>query len=290
MTLAIRKPDAIQTSAYREKVLKITRGEPISRILFPGFPVRRPFLSDLRYRSPEAANPDRSGQNHPAVISRKINPAHDPYSALLPVGLAMRPLLPAARWALTPPFHPYLLRRTGGIISVALSVGLPRPGVTRHRYFVESGLSSRLLPRPSGSPRVACLRLQSGAVNGPAMGQISCARTICCVQWPFGPRAEPHPEGLQRQFARHFGITKALQIQQEARGISRTAPHFVAPHRKPTPRQTTPIKPWTRINLPPRCHIGMADHILRREAPTLENTRQQAFQPPHLRLRKRVVS
>jgi len=30
----------------------------------------------------------------------------------------------------------------GGLFSVALSVGLPRPGVTRHRCFVESGLSS----------------------------------------------------------------------------------------------------------------------------------------------------
>ena len=33
--------------------------------------------------------------------------ARSPYSALLPVGLAMRALLPAPRWALTPPFHPY---------------------------------------------------------------------------------------------------------------------------------------------------------------------------------------
>ncbi len=30
----------------------------------------------------------------------------------------------------------------GGLISVALSVGLLRPGVTRHRCFKESGLSS----------------------------------------------------------------------------------------------------------------------------------------------------
>ena len=30
----------------------------------------------------------------------------------------------------------------GGLFSVALSVGLPRPGVTRHRCFLESGLSS----------------------------------------------------------------------------------------------------------------------------------------------------
>ena len=31
----------------------------------------------------------------------------DPYSALLQAGLAVPPTLPPARWALTPPFHPY---------------------------------------------------------------------------------------------------------------------------------------------------------------------------------------
>ena len=33
-------------------------------------------------------------------------PSRRPYSVLLPVGFAMPPLLPVARWALTPPFHP----------------------------------------------------------------------------------------------------------------------------------------------------------------------------------------
>ncbi len=41
----------------------------------------------------------------------------------------------------------------GGFFSVALSVGLPRPGVTRHRRFVESGLSSKLnYPATTQSP------------------------------------------------------------------------------------------------------------------------------------------
>src|SRR5690606_18928088 len=30
-----------------------------------------------------------------------------PYSVLLPVGFTVPPMLPLARWALTPPFHPY---------------------------------------------------------------------------------------------------------------------------------------------------------------------------------------
>lgn len=36
---------------------------------------------------------------------------------------------------------------------MALSVGLPRPGVTRHRFFPESGLSS-----PTGYPVKAAIR------------------------------------------------------------------------------------------------------------------------------------
>ena len=73
-------------------------------------------------------------------------PVRDPYSALLPVGLALPVLLPGPRWALTPPFHrdPDL---RGRLFSVALSVGLRRPGVTRHRCFRESGLSSSVATR-----------------------------------------------------------------------------------------------------------------------------------------------
>lgn len=68
---------------------------------------------------------------------------HRPYAVLLPAGFAMPRPLPSARWALTPPFHPY--RRpegAGGLFSVALSLGLPPPGVTRRRVSVEPGLSS----------------------------------------------------------------------------------------------------------------------------------------------------
>ncbi len=52
--------------------------------------------------------------------------------ALLPMRLAMRLLLPEARWSLTPPFHPYP-SRTGGLFSVALSLRSPWADVIRHR-------------------------------------------------------------------------------------------------------------------------------------------------------------
>jgi hypothetical protein len=79
-----------------------------------------------------------------------------PYSVLLPVGFTVPDPLPGPRWALTPPFHPYLAGRNrhGGLLSVALSLGSPPPDVIRHRVSVEPGLSSpaafRHLPvRPS---------------------------------------------------------------------------------------------------------------------------------------------
>src|SRR5690606_6583386 len=54
-----------------------------------------------------------------------------PYLALLQVGFSMPPPSPGARWALTPPFHPYrrlgFLRPGVGIFSVALSVVRPSP-------------------------------------------------------------------------------------------------------------------------------------------------------------------
>src|SRR5437868_15267156 len=71
-----------------------------------------------------------------------------PYLVLLPVGLAMPPLLPRARCALTAPFQPCrTFRVLGGVISVALSLGSPPPDVIRHRLSVEPGLSSNA-PQP----------------------------------------------------------------------------------------------------------------------------------------------
>src|ERR1700753_1023426 len=66
-----------------------------------------------------------------------------PYLVLLPVGLALPLLLPGTRCALTAPFQPCRgFRPVGGVISVALSLGSPPPAVSRHRVFVEPGLSS----------------------------------------------------------------------------------------------------------------------------------------------------
>jgi hypothetical protein len=121
-------------------------------------------------------------------LARGPAPARGPYLALLPVGLAVPSLLPSPRWALTPPFHPYSCQGKSGLFSVALSLGLPPPGVTRHRYFMEPGLSSRRprktdtqpssLPRkisvrpcaPRRQPRSIAGNVWGGKVRGPRFG------------------------------------------------------------------------------------------------------------------------
>ena len=62
----------------------------------------------------------------------------------------MPPPLPTTRCALTAPFHPCRAgalagARHGGLLSVALSLGSPPPGVTRHRRF--RGARTFLPPR-----------------------------------------------------------------------------------------------------------------------------------------------
>jgi hypothetical protein len=78
----------------------------------------------------------------PAV--KRNCPDGRPYLVLLQVGFTLPAPLPEPRCALTAPFHPYRRARkpAGGSFSVALSLGLPPPGVTRHLAFVEPGLSS----------------------------------------------------------------------------------------------------------------------------------------------------
>src|SRR3954468_736008 len=66
----------------------------------------RSFLWERGRPRPRAAYPQRLGRGGPPLAA---------YLALLPLGFAEPRLLPAARWALTPPFHP------------CLSSGMPEP-------------------------------------------------------------------------------------------------------------------------------------------------------------------
>jgi hypothetical protein len=116
-------------------------------------PPRRPFLWGADCSAPRATNPgggeDRAGRE--SCLSHPCRP----YSVLLPVGFAVPLPLPAARCALTAPFHPCLCGspRAGGLFSVALSLGSPPAAVSRHRRSLEPGLSSTALDGRKASSR-----------------------------------------------------------------------------------------------------------------------------------------
>src|SRR4029453_13951444 len=72
-----------------------------------------------------------------------------PHVAFLRVGFAVPDASPHPRWALTPPFHPCLIRLApaiGGLLSVALSLGLRPVGVTHHRALRSPDFPRRSLP------------------------------------------------------------------------------------------------------------------------------------------------
>ncbi len=119
------------------------------------------------------ARPTRAAAWKPACRPPARTPAgaaRRPYLVLLPVGFTVPSPLPGTRCALTAPFHPYRQvsanrSLAGGLLSVALSLGSPPPGVTRHRVSVEPGLSS---PRPRTGERRPSGRLASLQVMPPS--------------------------------------------------------------------------------------------------------------------------
>ena len=116
-------------------------------------------------RPSPGASRDRPGWQLGSEPGGQCPPRH-PYLVLLPVGFAVPLPLPGTRCALTAPFHPcrrgfacqpregHMRRSAGGLFSVALSLGLPPPGVTRHRASMEPGLSSPGLAPEGGHPAV----------------------------------------------------------------------------------------------------------------------------------------
>ncbi len=129
---------------------------------------RRSFIWAACYQTAQAANPGHWADKPGAVAPR------DPYLALLLAGLAVPFRLPGLRWALTPPFHLYprldrgprgARQIEGSFFSVALSLGSLRPGVTRRRFTLESGLSSSLNPRSSSHPHRRHMLFTSGPVK-----------------------------------------------------------------------------------------------------------------------------
>ena len=106
---------------------------PVSRVLFAVLPRSGSHSSGMPVTRHLTRHTRGTGVKQPICA---------PYSVLLRAGFTVPVLSPGLRWALTPPFHPYLSRRGGGLLSVALSLGSRRAAVSRRPVSLEPGLSS----------------------------------------------------------------------------------------------------------------------------------------------------
>ena len=113
-------------------LIKILAPEPVSRILYAAEAGPRPFICPARMR-----NPFEKGATYPGHKKRAALP---PILSCVGLGLPCPPDCSERRWALTPPFQPYLpspnrsperdlpaeaLAKVGGVFSVALSIDSP---------------------------------------------------------------------------------------------------------------------------------------------------------------------
>ena len=165
-----RRPERARPSAshYRRSARDPSRGARVDVVRKPssvpraGRPARGGDHSSRarRCRAPRAANP-QARASHPS--DGELSPRRTPaYAALLPMGFAVPRALPRARWALTPPFHPYLPiaceAETGGLFLCGTFLG-----VLRHRALpgivlcgARTFLPSRPYPKRRRRPAIAC--------------------------------------------------------------------------------------------------------------------------------------
>jgi hypothetical protein len=147
-------------------------------------------------------------------------------------GLPCRPCCQGPRCALTAPFHPCSGRARSGLLSVALSLGSPPPGVTRHRVSVEPGLSSiapfRTL-RQRSSGRLAF----RPALYGPS-GRLGPVARLAFPTTSPPPATWPPVKGR---------IAPFRQKRPDRGGRCRNPLHFRPPTHAPRPRSSTVLRP-----------------------------------------------
>ncbi len=148
-----RQSDQIPRRPAKSLITKARR--PVSRVLSPP---ERGMAIHLGRPLPDASR-DLPGQRRESPPGRRLPEKDRPVA---PTRSCSRWGLPCrvrrrTRGALLP--HPFTLAgqclsAAGGLLSVALSLGSPPPGVTRHRASMEPGLSSPRVSPEGGHPAV----------------------------------------------------------------------------------------------------------------------------------------
>jgi len=154
--------------------------------------------------------------NQPGSAGAKAAP--DANAHAIPIWSCSRWGLPCQpccqrRGGLLPHLFTLACARTGGLFSVALSLWLPKPGVTRHRCYLESGLSSlrggiltsktSLQVRPSSHPQDVCSSVSIGGGSRATRifsGQFCNAAYVLCRQRTNGMRMKAQAKGVEHIF------------------------------------------------------------------------------------------
>jgi hypothetical protein len=136
-----RRDDALSRSDARG---------PVSRVLSTMSPWMGGHSSRRRI-APSLKQPTRAVS---AETGLAVKAARRPYSVLLPVGFTVPPSVAGDAVRSYRTLSISLRRSVSDLLSVALSLGSLQPAVSRHRHFVEPGLSSPwklpATPRPPG--------------------------------------------------------------------------------------------------------------------------------------------
>ena len=182
-------PPAVLSTDSRDQSQSNMRGEPVSRILSRSTPLPAQSWAIIHLGGllpgPSSCQPEPAGLKRPICGS---------YLALLPVGLAVPRLLPAARWALPHRFtitlHARLSLLCGAIPRVTPAGRYPAPLFHGVRTFLE-GCPPRL-PSP---PRPTLLRSLPGRVKPTARAR---------VRVRVRAKAEPRPGATIQQARDRF--------------------------------------------------------------------------------------
>lgn len=155
---------------------------------------------------------------------------------MLPVGFAMRGLLPAPRWALTPPFHPYFPVRKRSLLcgtfrQVALPGRYPAPLSCGVRTFLEAPKGPSRSP---SLPRPPQIELPATPVNRPIY-------TFSFPKYLWGGWEKPtKSESLQA----HEAMPEATQPSSK---YAFTRPARCQPrHQRRVLAAQSPRRPWAK--------------------------------------------
>ena len=178
-----------------------------------------------------------------------------------PVGFTVPFPSPGPRCALTAPFHPYPATAEdvgrGGLLSVALSLGSPPPGVTRHRVSVEPGLSEarpKAAIRPSGRVSVRSPGSSVKAALPETEAQVQERRDLCwSVKTSVERREKPPKPNPTDDGSRSTRIASASSMRGNRTAVAEVAsPLSSQPHNTATrgrgppsdrPRARWPTRP-----------------------------------------------